>query len=128
MEFRYVFRRVEDAIGAPLTIQESPHAYLTRKLRRDLRESRDIARHTEVTALCLASLAGNPSMDARGLADRVSELLSDVFKELMPYSKEALEAHDTPQETNYDEYFKELEEMKKEIAAKKAAEQTDAAT
>lgn len=78
--------------------------------------------------MCLASLAGNPSMDARGLADRVSELLSDVFKELMPYSKEALEVRDTPQETNYDEYFKELEEMKKEIAAKKAAGQTDAAT
>lgn len=69
--------------------------------------------------MCLASLAGNPSLDIERLGDRVSDLLSETFKKLFPYSKDAVS--DKPKEVNYNEYFKELEEMKKKIEAEKAA-------
>lgn len=126
MEFRYVFRRVEDAIGAPLAIEESLHSHLTRKLRHDYRETRDIARHNEITVLCLASMAGNPNTDTDKLGQDVADMLDEILMKFMPYTRKELEARKAPKEQNFDEYFQQLEEMKRGLEAEKAIREADA--
>lgn len=121
MEFRYVYRRVEDVIGSEAKIEDSPHGRLTRQLRYAFREHRDVAHYTEATALCLASLGGNKAMDVSRLGPEVSRLLDRSLDQRAPYLKSKDE---TPKagKSAYDDYFEQLaaftEKLKKEKADK----------
>lgn len=126
MELRYVYRRVEDAIGVPLNEANSPHLSITKKLRLDFRELRDFARHSEVTAICLASLTGNPEIDVEKMHERVSDVLSIALDRKMPYLKiiEQEEEKKRNKKDKYAEYFKQLEAFKKELEEKKPSDST----
>lgn len=128
MELRYVYRRVEDAIGVPLNEVNYPHSSITKRLRVDLRELRDFARHSEVTALCLASLSGNPEIDVEKMHERVTDVLSVSLDRKMPYLSiiEKKEEKKRKRKDKYAEYFKQLAEFKKELEENKSIESKSA--
>lgn len=123
MEFRYVYRRVEDVIGSPLVIKDSPHGRLTRQLRYAFREHRDVAHHTEVTAMCLASMGGNPSIDASKMGSEVSMMLDRSLEQKIPYLKQPEEK--PASKSMYDEYFKQLAEFTAERNKAKEAQKKE---
>ena len=116
MELRYVYRRIEDAIGTPLTIKESLHSGLTRQLRYSFREARDIAHHTEVNALCLASLSGNKRVDAIDMSTKIADMLDRSLVQAVPYLKNVLESKpQAASKSDYELAFEELAEFTKEL-------------
>jgi hypothetical protein len=102
-----------------LNVAESPHANITRRLRHDLRELRDIAHHIELTALCISSISGNHKLDAVALSSDVSDELSRALHDKLPYMKSLSKNPQQEEPQSYDEYFKMLDEMENEEQLKK---------
>jgi hypothetical protein len=126
LEFRYVYRRVEDVIGSHVAIADSPHGRLAKQLRYAYREHRDVARYTEATALCLASLGGNRAMDVSKLGSEVSRLLDKSFDQRAPYMKSP-DDKPAPDKSSYDEYFEQLAAFTDELNRSKADKARQAA-
>ena len=124
MELRYVYRRVEDAIGSAIEVADSPHGRLTLQLRHLFREQRDIARHTGMLAMCMASLAGNDRMNVEAASNNVSELLDRSLYQEMPYLKPKKEEIN---KDKYAEYFKQLEEFTESLKKEKEKQAAEAA-
>jgi hypothetical protein len=89
-------------------------------MRHDVREFRDIAHKTEVTALCLASLAGNSSLDASKMVDSVSRLLDIAQSQALPYIKLDEDVKPTEPRNDYAAAFAELARFTEELNAQKA--------
>ena len=115
MELRYVYRSIEDAIGEPLKMPDSPHLWITQRLRRDYREARDIARHKEIIALCTAALGGNDSLDAAKMSGSVSDAAFNALYCKIPYMEKKESTVDFKKPESYDVYFEQLKKMQKEI-------------
>lgn len=119
MEFRYVYRRVEDAIGAPLNIKESHHSWITRQLRFAVRERRDIAHATEVTAICLSALSGNSGIDVSKTMDRLTVVLDKAVNQRMPYIKTE-DKDEEEKKTDYSDAFAQLAKFTEELNTRNA--------
>jgi hypothetical protein len=77
-----------------------------------------------MNALCLASLAGNSHLDAVQISDSVNDILIDALSKKLPYSRKIIDAEsEKPKETNFDKYFAQLEELKKELEEKNKEKQ-----
>lgn len=83
-------------------------------------ESRDLAHHLEIKAICFASLAGNPSVDASKISELIADCVNNAITKKMPYMK-LVDAEDT-EKSDKEKYFKQLEEFKRELEAKKEKE------
>jgi hypothetical protein len=119
LELRYVYRSIEDAIGSRLDIEDSPHAWVTRKIRRDFREAHDLARHKEMFAMCMAAMSGNSDLDVQKMSDNVSDVLHDALYLKVPYIKPKAEKQDIKKQGSYDMYFDMLKEMQNKIDEEK---------
>lgn len=117
MEFRYVYRKIEDRIGVPLDVEDAPHVRITRTIREDFRELKDIARHTELQALCLSSLAGNSGIDPIKTNSRVTDLLDTAFSQRVPYFKPPERQPVKSAEQEMEDNFKFLHEWTKSVQA-----------
>ena len=115
MELRYVYRKVEDDIGFRIHKPETPHSFLTRRLRFDLRELKDVAHRSELLATCMSSLAGNGSLDVIKVNDKVMDILSDAFSTKLPYVKQKDKPAESDDQDVIDGYFKELEEFSEKL-------------
>lgn len=118
MEFRRVYRGVEDTLGNPPP-DIHPHSWLSRRLRFAVRETRDLSALTVSNALCLASISGHPAVDVHSAIDNVSDKLSEAYDSLFPYEVKRREPK-APKVTDHERYFKMLDEMEAEAKAKKA--------
>ena len=125
MEFRRVYRGVEDTLGNPPP-DIHPHSWLSRRLRFAVRETRDLSSITVSNALCLASISGNPSVDAHSAIDSVSDKMSDAYHSLFPYEAKRMEPKE-PKVADHERYFKMLDEMEAEAKSKKEKAEKEAA-
>lgn len=113
MEYRYVYRKVEDGIGAPLQIPKSLHSSLTEELRYQYREGRDLAQRLNMAALCLAPTLGSSEVNMDKVYDTVVQFQDKAFYRKVPYlepKEEKILSAPAPQEINYEEEFKYIQE------------------
>lgn len=77
------------------------------------RELRDITAHNELTASCLASLAGNSEVDLDKIKSKVTDAVDRAYYSRFPYDKPANneKPEEETDEHKYDKYFEYLEEL-----------------
>ena len=125
MEYRYVYRRVEDVIGQSVTTPRSPHSYLTERLRFDLRERRDSTAVQLAKLQATAALCGNSHVDVFAMQSAVQDGIASIERYMMPYLEKPKPKAKVSVKENFDKYLDIIKQMRKKQAAE-AAEATNA--
>ena len=82
--------------------------------------------HSELMAVCLASMGGNINMDVTKISSSVSELLDSATRQKLPYIQINDASDSKPgKEGEYDLYFEQLRKMTEELKSKSGKSSDD---